>query len=46
MDRELLYPMWIGKGMKKCNETILVALVELKADVIVEKPECVGELLK
>ncbi|WMV37253.1 hypothetical protein MTR67_030638 [Solanum verrucosum] len=42
----LLSAMSIDKGLKKGDETILVALIELKPDVTVEVPNCVAELLK
>ena len=42
----MLSAMSIDKGMKKGNETILAALVELKPDVTVEVRDCVAELLK
>ena len=41
----LLSAMSIDKGMKKGDETILAALVEIKPDVKIEVPDCVGECL-
>ena len=38
--------MSIDKGIKKGDDTILVALVEVKPDVKMEVPDCVAELLK
>ncbi|KAH0716606.1 hypothetical protein KY290_012887 [Solanum tuberosum] len=38
----LLSTMLIDKGLKKGNETIHAALVELKLDVTVEMPDCVA----
>ncbi|XP_015084310.1 uncharacterized protein LOC107027747 [Solanum pennellii] len=42
----LLSAMSIDKGLKKGEDTILAALVEIKPDVKIEVPDCVGELLK
>ena len=42
----LLSAISTDKGLKKSNETIIVALVELKPDVTVEVPNYVVELLK
>ena len=41
-----LSAMSIDKGLKKGEDTIFAALVEVKPDVIMEVPDCVGELLK
>lgn len=38
--------MSIDKGLKKGNETILVAVVKFKSDVTVDVPNFVAELLK
>ena len=46
-DKEmLLSAMSIDKGLKKGEDTILAALVEVKPAVKMEVPDCVGELLK
>ena len=46
-DKEmLLSAMSIDKGLKKGDETILAALIEIKPDVKMEVPDCVAELLK
>ncbi|XP_010317466.2 uncharacterized protein [Solanum lycopersicum] len=42
----ILSAMSIDKGLKKGDDTILVALVEVKCDVTMEVPDCVAELLK
>ena len=42
----LLSAMSIDKGLKKGEDTILAALVELKPDVKMEVPDFVAELLK
>lgn len=42
----LLSSISTDKGLKKSDETIIVALVELKPDVTVEVPNYVVELLK
>ncbi|WMV13455.1 hypothetical protein MTR67_006840 [Solanum verrucosum] len=42
----LLFAMSIDKGLKKSDETILAALVELKPDVTVEVLDCMAEMLK
>ena len=42
----MLSPMSIDKGLKKGDDTILAALVDVKPDVKMEVPDCVGELLK
>ena len=42
----LLSAMSIDKGLKKGEDTILAALVEIKPDVKMEVPDCVGELFK
>ena len=39
----MLFAMSIDQRLKKGNETILAALVELKPDVTVEVPDCVAE---
>ena len=41
----LLSTMSIDKGLKKGDDTILAALVEVKPDVKMEVPDCVAELL-
>ena len=41
-----LSAMSIDKGLKKGEDTILAALVEVKPDVKMEVPDCVAELLK
>ena len=38
--------MSIDEGLKRREDTILAALVELKLNVIVEVPDCLAELLK
>ena len=38
--------MSIDKGLKKGDDTILAAFVEVKPDVKIEVPGCVAELLK
>ena len=42
----LLSSMLVDKGLKKGDDTILAALVEVKPDVKMEVPDCVVELLK
>ncbi|XP_069144486.1 uncharacterized protein [Solanum lycopersicum] len=42
----LLSSMAMDKGLKKGEDTIFAALVEVKPDVKMEVPDCVGELLK
>ena len=42
----LLSAMSIDKGLKKGDDTILAALVEVKPDVKMEVPDCVVDLLK
>ena len=41
-----LSAMSIDKGLKKGDDTILAALVEVKPDVKMEVPNCVAESLK
>ena len=41
-----MFTMSIDKGIKKGDDTILVALVGVKPDVKMEVPDCVAELLK
>ena len=46
-DKEMLWSdMSIDKGLKKGDDTILAALVEVKLDVKMEVPHCVVESLK
>ena len=44
--RIFLSAMSIDKGLKKGDDTILAALVEVKPDVKIQVPDCVVELLK
>ena len=45
-NRMFLSAMSIDKGLKKGDDTIVAALVEVKSDVKMEVPDCVAELLK